>query len=43
MEDNVVLITGINSSENNTRIYCLVADLSEYNLLTVYIERTVIE
>lgn len=41
--DLVVLLTGINSESNNTRIYGRVVDTSGLGRLTILIERTVIE
>lgn len=41
--DEVVLLTGIDSQYNNTRIYGDVVDLSRVGKITINVERTVIE
>lgn len=41
--DDVVLLTGINSSTNNTRIYGSVVNLSNLGKIRILVDRTVIE
>ena len=41
--DEVVLLTGVNSHYNNTRIYGEVVDLSRVGKIRILVNRTVIE
>lgn len=41
--DYVVLLTGIQSTGENTRIYGFVRDLSQVSKITILVERTVID
>lgn len=41
--DEVVLLTGVNSNQVNTRIYGTVVDTSRVGRLTIFVIRTVIE
>ena len=43
IDDPVVLLTGVNSNYNNTRIYGTVLDLSRVGRITILVNRTVIE